>query len=198
MAFNVKMFITPLLVYIVNSADIDWTDETYVLIVRSTFAAVIAAVVLLKLWLFSQVNKAADERRVKIKPTKLEPEGRDVSVREHDIEKLSQALRTLVMGVGITVILHIRNQWVLPMIIQIFHQPLALYDYPLFKIFVLGYKDTGDSNPLKRPWAGENPVFADIWKQAQMMSDPNYQANERKAEKKKAGKLNKQLQRSRR
>mmetsp|Transcript_2220 Transcript_2220/g.5220 ORF Transcript_2220/g.5220 Transcript_2220/m.5220 type:complete len:199 (+) Transcript_2220:266-862(+) len=194
--FNYKMLLTPLLAYVVNSSDVDWKDPFYLWGVRGMFTLAVIFSIVSKVLVYTKVNATHDERRVRIKAqTKfggIEEPARELSVTEHDMEQLSTQFKTLVISCVITVFLHLWNDWVLPMIMQTVHQVLTSYDHPLFQIHLLGYSDSGDSNPLKRPWNNAPQGFQDILKQAQMMDPKRREAAERKAEKKKAGKLNKQ------
>lgn len=172
--FSYKVLITPLLAYVVNSSDVDWKDPVYLWGVRGFFTLSIMFSVITKLFVYRKIKAVHDERRVRIKAqTKfggIEEPAREISVSEHDMEQLSQQSRFLVVASIITIFLHIRIDWVLPMILQTAQQVLMSYDSPLFQIHILGYSDSGDNNPLKRPWNTTQPGFQDMLKQAQMMS----------------------------
>mmetsp|Transcript_61027 Transcript_61027/g.127930 ORF Transcript_61027/g.127930 Transcript_61027/m.127930 type:complete len:193 (-) Transcript_61027:9-587(-) len=190
MGVNWKLLVTPFMVYCIHSADIDWTDGVTLLMVRIFFGISTIVSLLSRLWIYRIVDSTNDERRVKIKPsTKFNATtgAHEVTVTEHDMEQLGISIRTLLVSTAVTIGLHLYHSWVLPVIIQAVHQPIALWDSPLFQIHVLGLSDSGDHNPLKRPWTQSTNGFEDIWKQAQMFDPKRREAA--KAEKKKGGKL---------
>lgn len=191
MGMNWKMIVTPLVVYGIHTAEVDWTDSLNVLLVRIFFGVSTICSLLARLWIYRIVNSSNDERRVKIKQTSKFSTAttgtQEVTVTEHDMEQLSISIRTLLITTAVTIGLHLYHTWVLPVVIQAIHQPIALWDSQLFQIHVLGLSDSGDHNPLKRPWSAPTNGFEDIWRQAQMF-DPK-RREMAKSEKKKAGKL---------
>mmetsp|Transcript_1635 Transcript_1635/g.2238 ORF Transcript_1635/g.2238 Transcript_1635/m.2238 type:complete len:202 (+) Transcript_1635:43-648(+) len=197
---NAQMFITPLLVSVVQSADIDWKDPHVLLCVRAIFGASMSCMLVMLVFIYTKVNSTNDERRVKIKEKKqfgvVQEEARELTVSEHDLDVVGKNMKTLVISLCITGMMHKQYAWVLPLVIQSVHQPIAMYQSPLFQIYILGRREGGANNPLSRPWSNTPPGgIGDIWKQAQAMQEKGKEAAERKADKKKAKELNKQLAR---
>eukprot|EP00286_Rhodomonas_abbreviata_P021381 CAMPEP_0181314012 /NCGR_PEP_ID=MMETSP1101-20121128/14573_1 /TAXON_ID=46948 /ORGANISM="Rhodomonas abbreviata, Strain Caron Lab Isolate" /LENGTH=201 /DNA_ID=CAMNT_0023421041 /DNA_START=111 /DNA_END=716 /DNA_ORIENTATION=- len=190
---NWKMILSPILVYAIETSHIDWTDPFNLNAARAAYAAVTLCIAILKLWLYRKINASYDERRVKMKPSKgvtgEEIPARELSVTDHDLEQLQASARTWLMATLISVGIHSWKGWYLPIIFQCFSQPLMAYDAPLFQIHVLGFSDSGDHNPLKRPWAASpKNAFEEVYRQANMMDPRNRQEAERRKEKKKAAK----------
>lgn len=52
----------------------------------------------------------------------------------------------------VAVSIHLRFGYVIPMILGSLHHVLQSYDSPLFQVHLMGYSDSGDHNPFKRPW----------------------------------------------
>uniref|UniRef100_A0A6U2BLL2 Inorganic phosphate transporter n=1 Tax=Hemiselmis andersenii TaxID=464988 RepID=A0A6U2BLL2_HEMAN len=193
---SLKMFITPALVYAINQADIDWKDESNLFTLRSVWAGAMVCSLIVKLVVRSKVLSRFDDRRVRIKAsTKMgqEIEAREITVSEHDEEQVGQGLQQFFIQCCITAGIHYKWGYSLPLIIGVWTQIMMTYDSPLFQIHMLGYSDSGEGNPLKRPWSGPQNGFEDLWKKAQMMDPKKKEAMDRSKDKKKAGKLNKQM-----
>eukprot|EP00285_Hemiselmis_virescens_P017883 CAMPEP_0173377710 /NCGR_PEP_ID=MMETSP1356-20130122/988_1 /TAXON_ID=77927 ORGANISM="Hemiselmis virescens, Strain PCC157" /NCGR_SAMPLE_ID=MMETSP1356 /ASSEMBLY_ACC=CAM_ASM_000847 /LENGTH=200 /DNA_ID=CAMNT_0014330571 /DNA_START=107 /DNA_END=709 /DNA_ORIENTATION=+ len=196
---SIKMFITPALVYVINKSDIDWTNETTGLTVRVMWATTMVLSLIIKLVVRSKVNSKFDDRRVRIKATTKgmqEIEAREITVSEHDAEEVQKGFTQHLMGCCITMFVHFKFGFWIPLIIGCIHQFMSTYDSPLFQIHILGYSDSGEGNPLKRPWSGSSGGLEDMWKKAQMMDPKKRELMDRSKEKKKAGKLNKQMVRN--
>lgn len=180
---NYKMLITPFVAYVVNSSEVDWKDPFNLWTVRVVYACSLVFAIITKLLVHSKVNAKHDDRRVRI-PAKtqygVEKPARELSVTEYDREALSAQIKAIIISTFITVFLHLRNEWVLPMIISSVHQNLLMtYDSPLFQIYVLGYSDSGNS-PLKRPWNPNTHGFQEIIKQAQAMQEKSFKMGDKK------------------
>ena len=185
---DARMFIGPAVVYFVNSADVDWTDPQALLCVRAAFGACMLGILVLYAYIYSLVSRSADERRVKIKEKKqfgvVQEEAREVSVMEYDLETVGKNIKTALITVCITMFLHSKYQYILPMVIQVVMQPIQAYSNPLFKIHILKERDTGASNPLSRPWRNAAPGgIGEMWSQAQAMQDRTKLREEERAKK---------------
>mmetsp|Transcript_10746 Transcript_10746/g.26622 ORF Transcript_10746/g.26622 Transcript_10746/m.26622 type:complete len:203 (+) Transcript_10746:87-695(+) len=196
---SLKMFITPALAYAINQADIDWTNESTMFTLRATWVAAMSLSLILKLVIRSKINSGYDDRRVRIKASTQmgqEIEAREITVSEHDAEKVQEGIKQFLIQCLVTGFIHLKFGYFLPLILGMSTQVLMTYDSPLFQIHMLGYSDSGEGNPLKRPWTGGKNTFEDLWSKAQAMDPKKKEAMDRSKEKKKAGKLNKQMVRS--
>lgn len=190
--FSWRMLLTPFVFYIIQSADVDWTDQFNLSCARGLFAAVAILNGIVRFMLHQKISSKFDERRVRMKATTsaLGEQGaaREITVTDHDNEELSKSVRTYCMGVLIVSGIHSYYGWVLPLIFHSIHQPIQTYESPLFQIHILGESDTGDFNPLKRPWATSNNMMEEVWHRAKMMDPKKREEAERAREKKKAAK----------
>jgi len=197
---SLQMLVPPLIFGIVQSADIDWTDPQVILFVRGGYATSITCMFAILVYIYSIVAGKSDDRRVKIKEKKqfgvVQEEARETTVAEYDREAVAKNIKTLLISMCITGFMHSKYSWVLPLVLQAVHQPITMYNNPLFQIHILKQRDGGNNNPLCRPWDHQPPSgIGEIWKQAQAMQAHGKEAAEKKAEKKKAKELNKQLAR---
>jgi len=197
---NLMTIVTPVIAMTLQSADIDWKDETNLLLARGFFGVGIVACLLSKAYLYIQINKTNDDRRVWIKNKAMfddpsNKEKREVTVTQHDLEQLNQQMMTITIGIVMAVVLHLRNDWVFPVIMSPIHNLMLAYTNELTQIYILGMSDTGDGNPLKRPWKMAGGI-SEAWEKAQQF-DHKARAAERqdKQDKKKAKKDAKELTR---
>eukprot|EP00287_Rhodomonas_sp_CCMP768_P011527 CAMPEP_0196733702 /NCGR_PEP_ID=MMETSP1091-20130531/12647_1 /TAXON_ID=302021 /ORGANISM="Rhodomonas sp., Strain CCMP768" /LENGTH=251 /DNA_ID=CAMNT_0042077103 /DNA_START=126 /DNA_END=882 /DNA_ORIENTATION=+ len=190
--FSWKMLFTPFIFYIIQSADVDWTDSFNLNCARGLFAVVAVANAALKFVLYQKITSGFDERRVRTKPSPSplgEPVApREITVTDHDTEEWTKSLRVFCAGLVMVLFLHSYYGWVLPLIFHSIHQPIQNYESPLFQIHIMGESDSGEGNPLKRPWSASSNMMEEVWHRAHMMDPKKREEAERQREKKKAAK----------
>lgn len=148
-------------------------DPTNLLYVRSFYACSLLIAIIMRAVVYSKLQGAVDERRVRIKPqTKngIDVDGRDLSVTEYDEEKMREQITQLMIVMAITGGIHYYYSAILPLIFGGIQLVLTTYESQLFQIHIMGYSDSGgESNPLRRPWSGPKTGFEDIWKKVRRM-----------------------------
>ena len=150
-------------------------DPTNLLYVRMFFGVTILTAAVLRALVYFKMQGVVDERRVHIKATKqmgVEVEAKEMSVSEFDDEKMTEAIRQLMMAALLTTAIHHYSAAIFPLIFGGISQIMMAFESELFQIHVLGYSDSGAGNPLKRPWSAPKTGFDDLWKKANEMSDP--------------------------
>ncbi|KNH06951.1 phosphate transporter protein [Perkinsela sp. CCAP 1560/4] len=79
------------------------------------------------------------------------------TVFEYDQEKFVElAVKRLAVGVAILGLVHYKWGVIPPLLYQCIHNPMTVYDSPLFQIYMLGEKAIGE---LKRPFTENNPIM---------------------------------------
>ncbi len=134
-------------------------EEMNILVGRSLFAAkilitlIIAAVIYFKV--LSAPYKDSDvvkehENKGEVVPT--------MSIRAYDKMQIVSFLKAQILPAAITVGVHYKFSYVQPLYIQAVMSLIALYDWNLFQIYILG-RDATHDKALRRPFAAAAPGF---------------------------------------
>ncbi|KAI5800147.1 inorganic phosphate transporter Pho88 [Peziza echinospora] len=79
------------------------------------------------------------------------------TIRGHDETQLRAAYKSVAMGVGMMVVMHVYFKYTNPLLIQSVLPLKAVFENKLVQIHVLGHPASGD---LKRPWKAAGNPFA--------------------------------------
>ncbi|KAJ4366856.1 phosphate transporter (Pho88) [Neocucurbitaria cava] len=106
------------------------------------------------LYVQSQINKKNDMTVVKyVEPAPMgsgeEPKFVATTVKAYDLQKLREAFKAQLMGVGMMGVMHIYFKYTNPLLIQSIIPLKGAFEGNLVKIHLLGQSATGD---LQRPW----------------------------------------------
>ena len=142
---------------------LDFTNPALLQVVYTTFFVVHVLVFIVLREIYRRITSRADAGKLSYQKKSQEnfmhvkSETITTTVMEYDLEKLKElALKRLGMGLLIIAFIHYKWAVVPPLIYQCVHNPMLVYDSPLFQIHMLKKKAIGD---LSRPFAETNPIL---------------------------------------
>lgn len=135
----------------------DPTTQQYVYLAFGVVHIIVAVVALVLRFKISQNN---DQTIISVPPQKVpfssEPQApKDTKVCDYDAEQFTELFyKKVFMVVGIVMFVSFKWGHIVPLLLQCLHNPLQIYQSPLFKIYVLGEEARGE---LSRPWPQPDP-----------------------------------------
>jgi len=190
---SLKMLVAPAIIMGLNYAGIDYTNPNTILSARILYGVGQLAVLLLSLFIFLRIKKNNDSTTFKIKkPVGMleaakqaqapKSEGEDdleeVTVVDYDTAELWKLVKGNLIGMAITLFIHIKWGFVPPLVIQVAMSPVTLWSNPLVQLYLIGKPATGS---LARPFKAEAPdLFGLQKKMEEMKAEQMRQADKEK------------------
>ena len=157
----VKSLVTLALFFLTKK--LDFSNPQIMLGVYTIFIAVHVTVAVVLFEIYRRIRSRNDTSKVSYQKKTQEnfmhvkSDTITTTVAEYDMEKLVE-LAGKRLGIGLVILGFIHYKWrmVPPLLYQCVHNPMQVYDSPLFKIHMLKERALGE---LKRPFTETNPIL---------------------------------------
>ncbi|KAL6075452.1 hypothetical protein QOT17_003487 [Balamuthia mandrillaris] len=152
---------------------IDFEDPTNVFYLRAGFIATQVAQLLVATLLYFLITSRKQQDKVTVPPAALPwgaptpdtpAEPKEMTVEQYDLSELRKFVQQVLIVSAICGFIHYKWALCPPLFIQAVLAPMAVYNLPLFQLYLLGAVPEG---PLQRPFAPEPSPFAALFQQQQ-------------------------------
>jgi len=144
---------------------VDWTNPTYLLILRVAFGTIQALLLLVAGVMFLKIRSKNQQTKVVVPPPAApswapapsEPQTpTDMTTAEYDLQQLRKMCTEVLFSLAICSFIHYKWEIAPPLFMQSILAPFNLYKNPLFQIHILGQPEP------KRPFAEPPGPFAGL------------------------------------
>jgi len=146
---------------------LNFENPDNLLLLRVAFGSLQGLLLLASLFIYFKISSKNTQTKLRVPPApaawgmQQEPtEPEEMTVHDYDMAELRKFLMQILMSVGICSVIHYNWGYIPPLFIQSVMAPFTLFDFPLFKIHILGNAETGSlSRPFPPP---ETNPFASL------------------------------------
>jgi hypothetical protein len=144
-----------ILIRSLDTEDVDVQRNVYM-----AFGAVHVLILIVCAILWLRVRSSTDTTMIDVPPQKVPFQSEDqqgptrrMEARDYDMEQYYDFLwKRVVMPLGIVAFVCFKWGQIIPLLFQCMHNPVQLYQLPLFKIYLLGHEARGDlARPFPQP-----------------------------------------------
>ncbi|OQR92270.1 hypothetical protein ACHHYP_03869 [Achlya hypogyna] len=161
---NIPPVFVTLGLVVLSKTLVDPENMLHLWIIRGLYALSQLSCVLTLLYLYLQARNNPDPALVVVKEDLgfgMEGEKTEkITVGLHDQRVAQKEMQKIVLGLAVATFLHIKWEFLPPLVIGVFSGPHGLYNTPIVRVLLRGERAWGK---LQRPWAEPVSAMASQW-----------------------------------